>query len=393
MFSGFFSKRDARAAWLAVAVTFPGVNWETIDASTAGWDHSALRTVERFTFGESETGAAKPSSEFPYRTDALLIVTGGRIVFERYARDTTAVTRHFGWSVAKSVTMGILGTAVKEKIVSLEDSVSKWIPELKGTDWDSVKLVHLLSMSSGRKWNEGYEGSPFTSNVVAALYRDSPSADYAKYALTVGRKLAEPGARLNYASADTNILMLCLKRALGSKYETYPWDKFFYPVGMTSAVLERDLAGTFIGSSYFHATARDFARLGHLFLNHGMWNGAEVIPSEFARLANEISPAHPKKGEYHTTQDVYGHGWWLNRSIPEAGIPSAAPAVPEDSYMAQGHYGQIVFVIPAWDTVVVRLGSDPGDKKFDFAKLGTLLSAARVGMAPKKSPGAVEPKK
>lgn len=364
-------RKEIHAALLAVSVVFPGADWEKIEPIKAGWNSAALNRVEEYAFAEGEKGSS-------FQTDSFLIITGGKIVSERYARDYTPSMRHYGWSMAKSVNMALLGVAVREKVLSLDDLVTRWIPETKGGGWDGVKLEHLLSMSSGRNWNEGYEGSPFTSNIVAGLYRNEPSENIGLYAVRVGKKLAEPGTRLNYSSGDTNLLMLCLNRALGKNYETFPWEHFFDRVGMKSAVFERDRSGNIIGSSYIHATPRDFARLGYLFLRGGKWGDLEILSPEFVKLANTTSPALPVKGAYHTTEEVYGHGWWMNRAIPERGIESAMPGVPPDSYMAQGHYGQILLVIPAWDTLVLRLGNDSRGKSFDLKKMAELLKAARL---------------
>jgi CubicO group peptidase (beta-lactamase class C family) len=233
-------------------------------------------------------------------------------------------------------------------------------------------------MSSGIEWKEGYEGSPFDSHVVTALYRTKSAKDFGLYRAKITKKIAPPGERFNYSSGDTNLLMRSMKKALGTSYEDYPWDRLFTPIGMTSAVMERDPSRTFIGSSYFLATARDFARFGYLFLREGRWKGKQILPLEWVKLASTPSPAMSHLRMDHDPENSpYGHSWWLNRPFPQAQIGKPYPDFPDDLYFAAGHDGQQILVIPSWDALLVRLGNDRGEKKIDLAKMGSLLKAAR----------------
>lgn len=343
-------------------------------AFAADWDPNGLQALSDYVFSEGH-----------HKTDAFLIQDGsGRTILERYARGYTPEMRHFGWSITKSISMAIFGIAEAEGRISSSDPVSKYVPELAGkhTIWDRVTFKHLLSMSSGVKWAEGYEWSPFSSNIVAALYRTGPSADFGLYRASVDQEIAPPGKRFNYASGETNLLMRGLKVALGKDYDEYPWKKLFDPVGMSSAVLEKDPSGTFIGSSYGLATPRDFAKFGQLFLHAGRireGNGkvVQVVPEKWAKLASTPSPAFDELRLDHVPEEPYGYSWWLNRPLPAAQIGKRAPSFPDDLYFASGHYGQLILVIPSWDLVVVRLGLDGPGKKIDLEEMGRLIGRAR----------------
>jgi len=360
------------AAFVLTAVAaepvYPGTDWTKADPAKHGLDPAKLAELDAYAFD--------PSASFT--TDAMLVVAGGELVYERYARGYTETMRHYGWSATKSISMAIFGIAEAEGKVRREDSVTKWNPEAAGSAWDRVTLGNLISMSSGILWREGYEASPFDSHVVTALYRTRESADFGLYRLSQRKVVAPPGERFNYASGDTNLYLRALRKALGDAYADYPWKKLFDPIGMKSAVIERDPSGTFIGSSYGEATPRDFARFGYLFLRGGKWKGKQIVPAEWVRMASTPSPAMAFSRKDHRPKDSpYGYGWWLNAAQPKAGIAKAFPDFPDDMYFASGHDGQEIVVIPSWDLLFVRFGNDRFGRRLDLGRIGSLLKAAR----------------
>ena len=156
------------------------------------------------------------------------------------------------------------------------------------------------------------------------------------------------------------------------QYNNYPWKKLFNVLGMKNVVWERDAAGTFVGSSYVFSTPRDMARFGYFFLNDGIWENRRILPAGWVSYSTAITPA------YYTTKDLsddekndptYGALWWLNRDVPEMNKKRVYPDVPEDCFMAMGHWGQFIFIIPSLDIVVVYTG-DNRDKTF---KVNTFL--------------------
>jgi CubicO group peptidase (beta-lactamase class C family) len=171
--------------------------------------------------------------------------------------------------------------------------------------------------------------------------------DMARYAASK-RLVAEPGSRWSYSSGTTNILSRVIRRAVGnSDYLLFPHRALFQPLGMKSVVLEPDASGTFVGSSYVYATARDWAKLGLLYLQDGLWNGERILPDGWVRHATTpaVSATGNAFGAHFWVQipDEYTSGWnfeWL----------------PQDAFHAVGHGGQFITIIPSRELVVVRLG-------------------------------------
>ena len=164
-----------------------------------------------------------------------------------------------------------------------------------------------------------------------------------------GKKLiAEPGSRWSYSSGTTNILSRVMRRAVGdSDYHSFPHRSLFQPLGMKSAVLEPDASGTFVGSSYFYATARDWAKFGLLYLQDGMWNGQRLLPEGWVQHAT--TPASGLQG------NMFGAHFW--REIPDEYTSGEnIRPLPKDAFHAVGHEGQFITVIPSRELVVVRLG-------------------------------------
>ena len=185
------------------------------------------------------------------------------------------------------------------------------------------------------------------------------SDDKAAYAAS--RKLDHlPGEVYEYSSGTTNILSRIIRNTLGDQeYYRFPYEKLFYKIGMNHTIIEPDPSGTFVGSSYAFATARDWARFGMLYLNEGMCNGERILPRDWVAYSTTPSSA-AKMGEY-------GAQWWLNRGAPENSAIRKYPELPTDAYWADGFEEQYVMVIPSKKLVIVRLGvSHHG---FDFTKL------------------------
>ena len=155
-----------------------------------------------------------------------------------------------------------------------------------------------------------------------------------------------PGTIFNYSSGTANILSAIIRRTVGEEeYYHFPYQQLFEKIGMYSAVMEMDGGGTYVGSSYCYATARDWARFGLLYLHDGVWNGQRVLPEGWVR--------------WTTTGEEYGALWWLNRG------PVASrrhPEIPADCFSCEGYEGQYIWVIPSKDLVVVRLAMEHGSK-------------------------------
>ncbi len=306
-----------------------------LEASTAS---SALqKAVQQHLDDTAENGAR-----------AVVVVKGGRIVAEGYAKGFNERSKLLGWSMAKSVTSMLLGTALKTSDVNRD--IQQWLPSsgVPGR-MGPISVRDLLEMRSGMSWNEGYEW-PF-ADVNNMLF---DASDFAAYTASQASEYP-PGKFFKYASGTSNVLQAVLRQEVTQRtgqyadYCRYPYTALFQPIGAHSARMEADGHGTYAGSSYMYATARDWARLGLLLLNDGRWpvTGAQVIPSEWVKQS--------KPGAYHPGFAYGWQLWGLMDETPQMRIGSEA-GIPADAFHMAGHWGQSVSVIPSRDMVIVRLG-------------------------------------
>jgi CubicO group peptidase (beta-lactamase class C family) len=239
------------------------------------------------------------------------------------------------------VTNALVGTLVREGRLTLAAPVSA--PEWRERDDPraAITLDHLLRMESGLHVDEGV--TSVDSDAMRMLFG---SGDVAAFAAS--RKLeAPPGTVYRYSNATTNIIARTLRSAMrdDAEYLAFPRRALFDRVGMASAVMETDAAGNFVGSSYLLATARDWARFGQLYLQDGVWNGERILPERWVAYTTTPAPADPQRH--------FGAHFWL--AVPDhyAGTNRELPA---NAFHAVGHEGQFVTIVPARDTVIVRLG-------------------------------------
>lgn len=338
------------AASLTHAETWPGADWSRAEAPSS----AALEAFSAYAFPPRDD-----VSRQGIRTDALLVIRDGQIIYERYAGPTKASTPHLTWSVSKSLLAATLGVAYGEGRFKLSEAAATYYPPFAAHP--EVKLGHLFNWASGLNWQEDYEYAPLNSSVVAMLYTRGRADMPAFVASHQGE--ATPGSRFRYSSGDSNVLSAALKGMVGAKaYADYPWTALFEPLGITSAVWETDASGTFVGSSYAYMTARDLARVGLLMQRDGRWGERQLLPKawvEFNRTA--FAAYQPLPGEA-----VPGGHWWLNQAVAGAAKPWAD--APADSFAALGHWGQALYVLPSEGLVIVRYADDR-DKSYQHNEL------------------------
>ena len=269
--------------------------------------------------------------------------------------------------MTKSALGALIGTLVAEGKLSLSDKslLAEW--RAPGDPRADIALEDLLRMRSGLAFSEVY--SDPLSDVTRMLF-DGPDAG----GFAASRPLAHPpGTHWQYASGTTNILSLIARRALGeTSYPSWPRRALLVPLGMASAVFEQDASGTFVGSSFLFATARDWARFGLLHAQDGVWDGRRVLPEGWVKLVTTPTPQAPN--------ERYGAHWWLKLSKDLGGETDAARKIPADAFHALGHEGQCVSVIPSRGLVVVRLGLSIDIKAWDHASFLTgLFDALEAG--------------
>lgn len=318
----------------------------------------ADEAVARFEAIAFPPGQDEASREGP-RTNGLLVVKDGRIVYERYARGFGPDRPHIFWSVSKSVLQAVYGAAVLEGLVDVDRPVAERSPWIGNGDKARITYRELLQMRSGIGFNEAYELAPLRSSVIGMLYSRG-WRDMARFA--AGHPQAHPpGTAWAYKSGDSLILAAALRDVVGpERYPDYPWTALFEPLGMTTVTWERDGQGTFVGSSYVYATPRDMARLGLLYLADGCWAGRRLLPEGWVDFARTLSPplatadGQPSLGGRGPVS--YGAHWWLNRPGPAEERPFSAAA--ETMLVASGHWGQKLLVLPEAGLVIVRTADD-----------------------------------
>jgi hypothetical protein len=209
-----------------------------------------------------------------------------------------------------------------------------------------ITLDQLLRMTSGLAFKEDYGADD--RDVRQMLFIEGDKSEFA-----AAKPLEHtPGTFWSYSSGTTNIIARVLRQTFADEQEylRFPRERLFEPIGMHSAVLEPDAVGIFVGSSYLYATARDWARLGLLYLRDGVWQGERLLPEGW--VAYSLKPTEGAKDAR------YGAQIWLK--LDEAADSKSSdlgePPLPEDTYYMLGHDGQIVAIVPSRDLVIVRLG-------------------------------------
>ena len=276
---------------------------------------------------------------------ATVVLHGGRIVGEIYGDGFSEDTPLLGWSMTKTVNAAIIGTLIRQGRLRLDER--GLLPQWRGDPRAEITLADLLAMEDGLTFNENY-GS--VTDVTQMLYLEPDMAAFAADA-PLG---AEPGQRFSYSSGAAVLLSRIWMNSLGDPKAAlaYPQQALFRPLGMRSAVMEVDAAGTFVGSSYMYATARDWARLAHLLLRDGVWNEERLLPENFVK---SMSQPNTTSGRRYSKMQT-----WLAGEDAD---------LPDDAFFLQGHDGQSIAVIPSLDLAVVRLGLTPRRQGYDVTPL------------------------
>ena len=275
---------------------------------------------------------------------AAVVQQGGKVIAERYGTDPITgdavgpESTLISWSMAKSFTHAIVGMLVLDGLLHPDQPapVSEWA----GDERSTITLNHLLTMTSGLRFNEDYVDAE-TSHCIEMLFGEG-SADTAAYAAALPLD-HQPGTVFNYSSGTTNIISRICKNALGGadNMAAFIQLRLFDRLGMSRAVAKFDDVGTFIGSSFVYATAQEFANFGQLYLQDGVWKGERVLPERWVDAAR--TPVEPEVD----ADFGYGAQWWLWDD------PLA--------FGAHGFEGQYTLVVPDRDLVIVRLGRSPTD--------------------------------
>jgi CubicO group peptidase (beta-lactamase class C family) len=301
-------------------------------------------------------------------TAAFVVTWKGRLIGERYGERITPTTPLESWSMGKSVTATLMGVLIKQGAYTLWQPapVPEW--QSPGDPRAKIRIGDILQMSSGLRIRAPQDpdfdpAGPYPDH----LYLYTGTVDSFKYAAT--RPLQwPPGTVGRYRNTDPVLINYLVRLAVekrGEEYLSFPRRALFDRIGIRTMVLETDPFGNFLTQGYELASGRDWARLGNLYLQDGVWNGERILPDGYVKFVSTLAPAWDAD-----KRPIYGGFFWINGT-------STFP-VPTDAYYMTGVGGQTTLIIPSHDLVVVRMGhykgSAPGGQAFRRA-LALLMEA------------------
>jgi len=274
-------------------------------------------------------------------TRALLLVHDGMIKAEAYGQEMNPQSKLLGWSMAKSLNSIMLGNLEMRGLLDLEapTGFQQWARDARST----IRTSDLLTMTDGLDFSEEYNPG---DDATAMLFTVPSSSDY-----VLGQALvADRGTQFNYSSGTANLLSRLYTETLGGPQAAYDnfMEEIYQPFGFQDAVFETDASGILMGSSYFYASARDWARMGLLMLDGGVINNRRLVSEDWVRRATTPNASANDK--------AYGYQWWLNRGNERLRYDN----LPEDMFYANGNRQQLVMVFPSHEAILVRLGWTAG---------------------------------
>lgn len=287
-------------------------------------------------------------------TQAFVITWKGHIVAERYGSGADANMPLEGWSMGKSIAASLMGVLVEQGVYKLDQPapILEW--QGAGDKRKEIRIRDILQMSSGLRIRA--EQDP--DYAYDGRYPDHwyyYTGDNA-FAYAAGRPQQwPPGTVGRYRNTDPVLINYLIRLAAeksGKDYHSFPQRALFDRIGIRSAVLETDVNGNFLTQGYDLMTGRDWARLGNLYLQDGIWQGKRILPEGYAKFVSTLAPAWVADG-----RPVYGGLFWVNG---DGGAP-----IPKDAYFMAGAGGQYTYIIPSHDLVVVRLGRYAGSRFVD----------------------------
>jgi hypothetical protein len=309
------------------------------------WRRSASELTLTYQGATALGGGTKTLNDYFDRnpTTAMLIAKGDTLLLERYQYARRPEQRFTSFSMSKTIIALLIGVALEEgRIRSLDDLAQVYAPGLQGTEYGKTQLRHLLTMSSGVEFREDYDGQDDSARLSRATFAGQ-SEGGASVIKRFNRRIAEPGQRWSYASAETFVLAVVLRQAIGQDIASYFSEKIWKPLGAEQeATWLVDASGQEVGFMGFNATLRDYGRLAMMMARSGMAQGKQLVP---AAWISEMTKAHylpSRTGRWFG----YGYQTWI---FPEL----------DGTYAFQGVRGQAIYVDPSRQLVLVHLAARP----------------------------------
>jgi len=303
---------------------------------------SVFATIDYTKLNAAVANAFDEKGQKNKRTRSVIVIYKDKIIAEKYAPGIDKNSKILGWSMTKSITATMFGILQKQGKMDINKPAP--IAEWANDERAKITVNDLLHMNSGLEWEEDYTK---ICDATQMLFQAEDMTQSQLHKPLVGK----PTERWNYSSGTSNLLSGILRKQFKThqEYLDFWYSALIDKIGMYSMLVETDMAGNYVGSSYSWATTRDWAKFGLLYLHKGNWNGDQLFDESWAKYV--ATPTNGSNGKY-------GAHFWLNAG-------GYFPDAPRDMYSANGYQGQKVFIIPSQDLVVVRMGLTE-DEKFDF---------------------------
>jgi CubicO group peptidase (beta-lactamase class C family) len=299
---------------------FPYGNASQKDTVFTNVDYEKLNETVNLTFGKN-------------KSRAVVVIYKDQIIAEKYGDGFSKDSRILGWSMTKSIMSTVFGVLQHQNKINIQDKapIQSWQKDAR----KKITINNLLQMNSGLEWDENYDEISDATKMLF-LERDMTKMQEEKSLTGI------TNASWNYSSGTTNLLSGILRQQFPTPqaYLDFWYTDFIDKIGMNSMVVETDLAGNYVASSYAWATARDWAKFGLLYLHNGNWNGEELFTKKWVDYVTTPTP---------TSNGTYGAQFWLNAE-------KQFKEVPANMYFADGYQGQRVYILPDQDLVIVRFG-------------------------------------
>ncbi len=287
-------------------------------------------------------------------TDVFIVEKDNEKVIEKYFRGYDKNSKHFSWSMAKTIAGIIFSKAVDEKLIDFDEKLNKYFTY----KYRDPSILNIAQMSSGIKFKESYTSVPVDADVIKMLYLDGVKDGSVNYTLSLSPRKELPGKHYYYSSGDSNIMMGILQKVMTKeKYLNYPWVSFFDPLEI-KASFEIDSKGTFLGSSYMYMTPEEYLKIGRLILNDGIYKGRRIISKSYLKLLYEPARGAHLNAVGSSMLKSYSMQTSLNKFNPIKSLPPEFSHLPEDSIIIIGHQGQLLVVSKSANLIILRLATD-----------------------------------
>jgi CubicO group peptidase (beta-lactamase class C family) len=341
----------ALPAWAQSAPTWPLGEWERRSLEDSGFSRPHFQSFLNRAF----------ASELTFKTDSIVIVKNGYLVYDYHANDYKPDQKHALFSLGKTMLNALAGVLEQQGILNRNDKVRRYYPGIDRGSQKEITISHLMWMSSGLEWIEEDKKNLLQSDPWFAFYSRASYADMPLW-VTQRAQIHPENTKFNYSSGDSGLLVATIRGAIPREhYLHFAWAWLFDKLGMRTVAIEQDQAGNLGLHGIGYASPQDIARMGLLYLRNGKVNHEQILPPDWVQFSNQMAPAQlnlpdPDDRNLQNNQS-YGAQIWLNKKrAGDTELPY--PELPENAMLGLGTRGQILLILPDEDLVFVRTATD-----------------------------------